>query len=145
MPIKTPPSTEKLTIRSSLDQLSVVDDWTERIAKDMGFTESDISDLAICVTEVVNNAIIHAHHKDERKTIVIHFEPQPDGLQVRVLDEGSGFDSEVLPDPTLPENIFKEGGRGIHVIRHLMDQIEIRSREKGTEVVMLKFKVKRTS
>ena len=143
--MNAPISTETLAIPSSPDQLSLVDEWTERIARDMGFDESDVSDLAICATEAVNNAIIHAHHQDEHKTIVIHFEPRPDGLQVRVLDEGEGFDPKGLSDPTLPENILKEQGRGIHVIRHLMDKLDILSGENGTEVVMLKLKEKRAS
>ena len=62
-----------------------------------------------------------------------------------MLDQGDGFDTEALPDPTLPENIYKEAGRGIHVIRHLMDKLEIHSRETGTEVVMLKLKAKGAS
>jgi hypothetical protein len=52
--------------------------------------------LAICVTEAVNNAIVHAHRHDARKVIVIHFERKADGLQVRVLDEGRGFCSTPL-------------------------------------------------
>jgi serine/threonine-protein kinase RsbW len=143
MSTATPPET--LTIRSSTDELAQVDDLTERIARDMGFDDSAIGDVAISVTEAVNNAIIHAHHYDEQKNIVIHFEPQPAGLQIRVLDQGEGFDSEALADPTLPENIYKDTGRGIHVIRHLMDKLEIHSRETGTEVVMLKLKAKRAS
>lgn len=140
--MNTPFSVEILKIPSSIEQLSVVDEVTERIAREMGFTESDVSDLAICVTEAVNNAIVHAHHNDEQKAIKIHFERRPDGLLVRVLDEGEGFNPNKLADPTLPENIMKDGGRGIHVMRHLMDKMELRSREKGMEVVILKLKGK---
>ena len=140
-----PVSKYMLTIRSSPDQLRVVDEWTERIAREIGFSESAISDLAICVTEAVNNAIVHAHRHDARKVIVIHFERETDGLRVRVLDEGRGFSFEGLPDPTLPENLLKDSGRGVHVMRHLMDRVEIRAHEQGTEVVMFKLKVEETS
>ena len=138
--MKTPTSSEKLTVRSSTDELLVVDEWTERIAREMGYSNSDVGDFAICVTEAVNNAILHAHHRDESKTIYIHFDRMPDGLQVRVCDEGEGFDYKALLDPTLPENIMKEGGRGIHVIRHLMDKLEIRPCKTGTEIIMWKRK-----
>ena len=135
-----PKSSEELTVRSSTDELPLVDEWTERIAREMGYSDSDIGDFAICVTEAVNNAILHAHHSDESKSIYIHFDRLPDGLQVRICDEGEGFDEKALPDPTLAENIMKEGGRGIHVIRHLMDRLEIRSCKTGTEIVMWKRK-----
>ncbi|MFH1009942.1 MAG: ATP-binding protein [bacterium] len=136
-----------LMIRSSFDQLQAAAEWTERITQEMGFAENAVSDLAICVTEAVNNAIVHAHHHDARKTIVIRFEQREDAVQVRVLDEGKGkgFNPGGLADPTLPENVLKEGGRGIHIMRHLMDEVEVHSREKGTEVVMWKSKSKETS
>jgi len=140
-----PISKQMLTIRSSPDQLRVVDEWTERVAREVGFSESAISDLAICVTEAVNNAIIHAHRSDARKVIVIYFEREAGGLQVRVLDEGKGFSHRGLPDPTLPENLLKDGGRGIHVMRHLMDRVEIRATERGTEIIMFKLKAEGTS
>ena len=133
-----PTSSEKLTVRSSTDELPVVDEWTERIAREMGYSDSDVGDFAICVTEAVNNAILHAHHSDASKHVDIHFDRMPDGLQVRVCDEGEGFDYKELPDPTLPENIMKEGGRGIHVIRNLMDRLEIRPCKTGTELIMWK-------
>jgi serine/threonine-protein kinase RsbW len=131
-----------LMIRSSSDQLHAAASWTECVAREMGFVEDVISDLAICVTEAVNNAIVHAHHEDQRKVIVIRFEQTDDALQIRVLDEGKGFSLGRLADPTLPENVLKEGGRGIHIIRHLMDKMEIHHREGGTEVVMWKLKSK---
>jgi serine/threonine-protein kinase RsbW len=79
-----------------------------------------------------------------RKVIVIYFERKSDGLQVRILDEGRGFIPEKLPDPTLPENLFKDSGRGIHVMRHLMDRLDIRPYERGTEVVLFKLKLEGT-
>jgi serine/threonine-protein kinase RsbW len=131
-----------LMIRSSSDQLHAAAHWTECIAREMGFVDDVISDLAICVTEAVNNAIVHAHREDQRKVIVIHFEQTDEALQIRVLDEGKGFNLGRLADPTLPENVLKERGRGIHIIRHLMDKMEIHHREGGTEVVMWKLKSK---
>ncbi|MBM3324770.1 MAG: ATP-binding protein [Calditrichaeota bacterium] len=134
-----------LVIRSSFDQLQVAVEWTETMAREMGFAEDAVSDLAICVTEAINNAIVHAHRHDARKTIVIRFEQRGEALQVRVLDEGKGFNPGGLADPTLPENVLKESGRGIHIMRHLMDEVKVHAREKGTEIVMWKSKSKETS
>ncbi len=115
-----------------------MDSMTERIAREMGFDESGCSDLGICVTEAVNNAIMHAHNERADLSIDVVFERSEGALQVIVRDHGSGFDEASLPDPTLPQNLMKTGGRGIHVIRALMDSVSIERLNDGMKLSMLK-------
>jgi serine/threonine-protein kinase RsbW len=62
-----------------------------------------------------------------------------DGIQIRVRDEGPGFDPSTLPDPLAPENLLKSSGRGIFLIRSFMDEMVLqRAPEGGMEVVMVK-------
>ena len=51
-------------------------------------------------------------------------------------DAGEGFDYKGLADPTTDENIIREGGRGVFLIRHLMDEVNFN--EKGNEIRMIK-------
>ena len=133
-----PLQVETLRIPSSTDELMRVDILTEDIARSMGFDDSARADLGICVTEAVNNAIVHAHHRRADLTIEIRFERYPDYLRVSVRDYGDGFEVANLADPTEPENLLKVTGRGVHLIRALMDSLEFHSLDVGTEVVMIK-------
>ncbi|HQT92945.1 MAG TPA: ATP-binding protein, partial [Candidatus Kryptobacter bacterium] len=53
-----------------------------------------------------------------------------------VEDEGGGFNPDSIPDPLLPENLLKPSGRGIHIIRSLMDQVDFEFTSRGTKVIM---------
>jgi serine/threonine-protein kinase RsbW len=104
----------------------------------MGFAESACADLGICVTEAAINAIIHAHKEQERLQVEIRFERMSDSLRVIVRDHGGGFDIDNVPDPTRPENILKATGRGVHLIRALMDSVDIQRLADGMQVTMIK-------
>jgi len=127
-----------MRIPSSLDELPHVDAEVERIAREMGFGDDARADLGICVTEAAGNAITHAHHQRADLYVEIRFEQFPDALQVAVRDHGPGFDVEQIPDPTLPENLMKPNGRGLHVIRTLMDGVELKRLPDGMCIVMTK-------
>jgi serine/threonine-protein kinase RsbW len=127
-----------LRIPSSLDELPAVDSAVERIASEMGFEAGARADLGICVTEAAGNAIVHAHHEQAALPVEIRFERFPDLLKVAVRDHGAGFDPDAVPDPTLPENLMKVSGRGLHLIRALMDEVTVSRLPDGMQVVMVK-------
>jgi serine/threonine-protein kinase RsbW len=127
-----------LRIPSSLDELAHVDAEVERVARQMGFGDNACADLGICVTEAAGNAITHAHHEQQDLYVEIRFERFPDSLRVVVRDHGPGFDVEQIPDPTLPENLLKPHGRGLHVIRSLMDSVEVKRLPDGMCIAMVK-------
>lgn len=133
-----PLKVETLRIPSSTSELERVDTITEDIARNLGFGDDARADLGICVTEAVNNAIIHAHKGRVELPIDIRFETFSDRLRVSVRDYGNGFNETEIPDPTEPENLFKITGRGVHLIHALMDEVEIRALDDGMEVVMTK-------
>ncbi len=71
--------------------------------------------------------------------MTVSFDSTPDALTVAVRDEGPGLDPATLPDPLAPENLLKQSGRGIFLIRTFMDEIHFRTLSPGTEVIMIKF------
>jgi serine/threonine-protein kinase RsbW len=95
-----------------------------------------VSDVEIALREALANAIIHGNHEDRRKHVLVTCRCEPDEVSIAVKDEGSGFDINTVPDPTARENIGSVHGRGILVMKALMD--EVRFEEGGIVVHMRK-------
>ena len=93
--------------------------------------------------ESVINAIRHGNENDARKRVHVQFTTlngaQAPGLEIRVRDEGAGFDPAELPNCLAPENLLKSSGRGIFLIRSFMDELVLqRAPQGGMEVFMVK-------
>ena len=131
---------ETLVIQSEPDKVVLVDEWAERIAKEMRFSPDERFDIAISVTEAVNNAIVHGNRGDRSKRVVIEFVKKENELVVLVRDEGNGFNHRLIYDPTTPENLMKPSGRGLLIIRTLMDEVRFQSLKEGMEVILIKRK-----
>lgn len=129
---------ETLDIPSNPDELPKVDEFAERVAEEMSFSKEEKDDIAISVTEVVNNAIIHGNLADPKKIVHIVFCREEDSLIVKIRDEGDGFNPDDLPDPTSTDNLLKLKGRGIFIIRQLMDDVTYRKTDEGMEVTLVK-------
>jgi serine/threonine-protein kinase RsbW len=86
----------------------------------------------ISVTECISNAIIHGNKSDKNKLVHVELRIEDDQLNFTVKDEGEGFDSSSLADPTEPENIEKTGGRGIFLMKHLSDEVKFEDSGKTT-------------
>ena len=61
----------------------------------------------------------------------------PDTITVRVKDEGNGFDPSVIPNPLDDQNLLKESGRGIFLIKSMMDKVDFQMTENGTIIEMV--------
>ena len=59
-----------------------------------------------------------------------------DQLDISFKDEGNGFNPDEVPDPTVPENILKGSGRGIHIMRSLVDDLKYNFSNNGTELII---------
>lgn len=128
----------RLVIPSDPNRIVEVDEFAERICRSLAFEQDDCDDIAISVTEAVNNAIEHGNSGDSTKSVTIVFKPLDDGLQIEVSDQGDGFEVDQIKDPTDPENLLAESGRGILIIRHLMDEVNVFPSQNGTMVSMKK-------
>lgn len=78
-----------------------------------------------------------------KKNVYIEMLSIENGVQIIVRDEGSGFDPDAVPNPLAPENLLKESGRGIFILKSLMDQVEFDFSHGGTQVTMVKFKTRK--
>lgn len=88
----------------------------------------------VSVTEAVNNAITHGNKQNPQKKVKVVGEILPGWLLVMIADEGKGFDPGQVSNPLQEENLLRESGRGIFLMRTLMDKVEIDRTDGGTEV-----------
>ena len=115
----------KLSIPSRLELLPVLDRLVQGINDQMGFDEDTADEISISIIEAGTNAIQHGHKRDASKNVDFQFDLHPDELQVTVHDLGPGFDlDEVLSrDPTTPDGLLQCCGRGIFIMRQMMDEV----------------------
>ena len=95
------------------------------------------TDIEIALSEALENAIVHGNREDPHKSVYVTCRCSPGGeVSIVVQDEGQGFDTDTLPDPTAPENRLRTSGRGIYLMRTLMD--EVRFEKGGAAIHMCK-------
>jgi serine/threonine-protein kinase RsbW len=96
-----------------------------KAAEPAGLEDGQRDDLAVAVAEALSNAAVHGNRLDPRSLVSITVEVSPRRHAiVEVKDGGAGFDSNRLEDPTEPEHILIPGGRGVFLMRQLVDQVE---------------------
>lgn len=93
--------------------------------------------LLVATSEAVNNGILHGNKCDPNKRVCVECEARPDMLLVRVQDEGGGFDPDSVPNPLDDENLMKTSGRGIFLMRSLMDKVTYHINSPGVLVELM--------
>lgn len=93
--------------------------------------------LRTALAEALANAITYGNREDPRRLVRVRVELGADWVRITVTDDGGGFDSDGIPDPTTPENLEREDGRGLFVMRHLADEVTFNA--KGN-VICLEWK-----
>ena len=126
------------TLDSSLESVNKAEDTATEFATKSGFDSEEVQRISMAVREATVNAVLHGNAYDPRKKVHIAFEAAGNALTVTVRDEGKGLDQEEIPDPLAPENLLKQSGRGIFLIRAFMDEVRFRNMEPGTEVTLIK-------
>lgn len=104
-----------------------------------GFDRRRIIHVQIAFTEAFLNALRHGNQDDPRKGVHIRYRIDFTGLWLSIEDEGLGFDPNAVIDPTLSEHLDRPGGRGLLLMKSLMNHVEFN--ERGNHVVMRLLKV----
>lgn len=111
------------------------------VARNMGFGEEDVEHICLAVIEAGTNAIMHGNKNDPEKTVRLRVLAAEDRLTLLVKDWGPGFDLKSIQDPLSPENLMKPSGRGVFLMRILMDEVEYdMGKGSGTEVRLVKYR-----
>lgn len=113
----------KLAIPSDFEALGQVEMLVDSVCNELGVNEDFYGNVLIAVTEAVNNAIEHGNVQDHSAEVNVAVGDNPMEFCFNVKDQGKGFDFVNLPDPTAPENLMKENGRGIFLMKNLADEV----------------------
>lgn len=126
-----------LEIESNPNNLIIVEEFVNYFSKELNLDEEKLPGLLLAVTEAVTNAIIHANKCDETKKVTMNVLKNDHKLTITVKDAGKGFDPEKVPDPTAPENLLKDSGRGLYLMKIYMDELKYNITPSGTETILV--------
>jgi serine/threonine-protein kinase RsbW len=91
--------------------------------------------LQVVLSEALANAILRGNREALDKWVEVRAELRDDLIQVHVTDEGPGFDPSSVPEPVEPEQLDEAGGRGLFLIRKLVDAVQFN--EQGNSICMI--------
>lgn len=126
----------RLEIPSDPREIMAVEKFLEEINARLRLDEMKFNKLLVATTEAVNNGIIHGNRRDRSKKVLLRVDINSSTMTVRVRDEGKGVDVETIPDPLAEENLLRENGRGVFLIRSLMSSVDFEKFDDGWEVTM---------
>ncbi len=121
-----------------MDSVSEVESIVEKLALASGLDEDDTFRVTMATREAAVNAVLHGNEYDPAKHVTASFENNGQSLIITIADEGKGLDPSKLPDPREPENLLLGTGRGIFLIRSMMDEVNFRQLNPGTELTLVK-------
>ena len=126
----------ELRLPSVPRNIGQVESFLNEIGDVLNIDDGTMYRVHIAATEAVNNAILHGNSSDPEKSVHIRCQATKSCLSFRIADEGRGFDSDHLPNPVDEKNLLKEHGRGVFLMRSMMDDVRFRRLKVGSVVHM---------
>ena len=123
------PSDLKIVRKASLKILDCL--------KDLKLDEYTLFKIVLCSEEALINAIKYGNKNNKELPVEVSLSKNPNRIEITVKDKGKGFDYMNIPDPTTEENITKTSGRGLFLIKKLMDKVEFYN--NGSRIKMIKY------
>lgn len=128
---------ESFSLPSRIESVDEAATKADEFAKRTGLGDDFIASIDLAVRESVANAVKHGNKFDESKSVDIKLIRNENGFEMLVIDHGSGFDPDDVPDPTDPANLLKASGRGILFMRAFMDVVEWTEADGGGTLVRM--------
>ena len=124
------------TLPSDVNIISPFIDQLMRFISKFRVAGGNDIEIEVALREALVNAIVHGNEEDPNKLVYVKCRCTRDGeVSITVEDEGNGFQHEVVPDPTSPDNQLRTNGTGIHLIKTLMDEVDF---EEGGSVLHMR-------
>lgn len=124
-----------LQIPSLPENIRIVESFIDNIKEQYDINDDIYGNILIAITEAVNNAIIHGNKSNPKKNVELTMQLLDEAIRFVIKDEGQGFDPHHIPDPIVPENLEKIGGRGIFLIKHLADEVHFKDEGREIEII----------
>jgi len=132
----------EIVVPNQTRYLSMIGKIGENMVRELDRFQGDREALAhhlnVVLTEAMVNAIKHANAADPNKDIQIRISASDKEICIKVFDSGQGFDLASVPDPCFEADQLGEKGRGIFIIRSLMDSVEYKRTKNGNVLEMKK-------
>jgi len=125
-----------LEIESTPNNLITVEEFVNFFSIELGLDREKINGLLLSITEATTNAIIHGNKNNKLKMVRIYVFVDGSNLTIMIKDQGKGFDPSIVPDPTDAENLLKDSGRGLYLMRVYMDGLTYNQTPEGTETIL---------
>ncbi|HYA25222.1 MAG TPA: ATP-binding protein [Terriglobales bacterium] len=127
-----------LCIPADLKAIGNVTDTISGILTRLGIKEEKRQEVALAVQEALANAVVHGCESNPSKEIRCRLRRDSQGtIVVIVTDPGPGFSPAIISDPKRPEGLYAGGGRGVYLIRQLMDEVSFEN--GGNQITMKKY------
>ena len=131
-----------LLLASNPREIRKVEKFLQEAGKRLSLDDGTLYRLLVAATEAVNNAILHGNGSDPDKQVHVRLRSSTRQIVLRVEDEGRGFDATSLPNPLEEKNLMKDHGRGVFLIRSVMDEVKFLRLKRGAAAIM-KVKIRR--
>lgn len=132
------PIAAEIIIPSDLAEVRRVQEEIHEALQAARYGDHDIFSITLALEEALVNAIKHGNQLDANKRVAVWYSVTAERFDVRITDEGPGFDPADVPDPTAPENLERPCGRGLLLIRNFMTEVAYQGR--GNVVAMSKLR-----
>ncbi|MDD2198049.1 MAG: ATP-binding protein [Bacteroidales bacterium] len=126
---------KEISIQSKLDNISYIEKLVDEISEQCTLSPDIYGKVLIATIEAVNNAIVHGNKFDINKMVNVCVQIFDNSIHIYVKDQGSGFNFEDVPDPTIPENLENISGRGVFLMKNLADQINFNRNGSHVELI----------
>ena len=127
-----------IKIPALLKYLPEVDEFVEGKLKEWEADGSTIADIAISVSELITNSITHGSKVNPEAPVILKIELIKNSVEINIFDKGQGFDPDEIDDPLAEENLLKDTGRGIFIVKTLMDEVNVETTSDGTKIQIKK-------
>lgn len=123
--------------RSSTDTLRIVKKVDQAMAA-QNYSDDDIFDLHLALTEAITNAVKHGHGGDFSQPVQVRYHVNSDRVLAEVEDQGPGFDPDLICNSLAAEHLDQPGGRGLLLMRTYATWIKYN--ERGNCVLLCKHR-----
>src|SRR5438067_221877 len=101
---------------STLESVDTVEADILKAAVEAGFGEDEQHGIGMAVRECMVNAVVHGNRYNKNKHVHVNVRKAGDDFQIRITDQGEGFETERVPDPLDDSNILRHSGRGLFLM-----------------------------
>ncbi len=116
--------TFRLSLNSTYQESEKIPDFVTNIQEKSQLEDETTGNLMLLLSEAVTNAIVHGNKLDKKKKVEVEVQINSNKIVSTVKDQGDGFEPNTANNPLKEENLLKDSGRGIFLIKEISDSMD---------------------